>query len=128
MKSLINVSNDVLLKMEPIELLEFLRNEVDLEMPKSINSKTEEIIAQEQMAKATAYVCYFKELETYTKNIKRKKKRKGCSPEEADNLLGCEEVFATYKSCAEKHYDTISRMFSVKRIMLDEMQMNGHVI
>jgi hypothetical protein len=125
MKQIINVSFHSLIEMDPMELSDYLRTEVNLELPVSIDSKADMYHATEMMAKASSYICYFKEMETLTRAIKRQKKRSGCSTETADNLLGCEEIFETYKRIAEQYYEQISKMMTMKRLMLDECKILG---
>lgn len=118
--NMINVKFTSLINMDPLQLATFLRNEVDLMVPDFIDSKENMKIAIEIMNKATSYICYFKEMETLTKSYKRNKRREGCKPEEIDRILGCEEVFETYKKISEQIYDQIVKMMTMKRLMNEE--------
>lgn len=125
MESIIKVKPATLLHMEPMALADFLRSEMELIIPASIDTDKDKKEALEEMNKAAAYICYFREMETLTKTLKRKNKRNGCVPEETDRLLGCEEVFETYKKIAEQTYDYITKMMTMKRLMLDETKLLG---
>lgn len=125
MRQIIQVKPSSLLAMEPETLAEFLRNEVELDTPESIDTPEGRAAAARAMQKATAYICYFREMEALAKARKRKRKRDGCTPEEADNLLGCEEIFEAYKKIAEQHFDQVAKMMTLKRLMLDEVKLLG---
>ena len=97
----VNAKTSTLLAMEPEQLLEYFRDEVNLCLPDNIDTPETRKQATAEMNKAAAYICYFKELEVIAKNRKRAQKRRGCSQEESDRLLGIEEVCEAYKRICE---------------------------
>ena len=128
MDRIISVKPNSLLDMDPLALNNFLSNEIELHFPGEYN--TEENISEfmNNMNRATAYICYFKEMETVAKITKRERKREGCSSEDFDRLLGCEEVFAVYKKMAEQIYEQSVKMITMKRLSLEEMKVTGTAV
>lgn len=129
MEKEINVKLTTLLQMDPINLAFFLDNETELNAIKNFklddNSDMQKIT--DVLNKATSYIVYFREMETLTKIYKRQRKREGCDAALADNLLGCEEVFATFKKQAEQVYDQVTKLMTAKRLNHDEEKMLGKV-
>ncbi len=125
MKSMINLKNSTLIEMDPLSLQNLISNEIDLDLPKSIDSNKEKKEALNMMNKAISYVCYFKELETLARIMKRKAKRDKKDQNEVERLLSCEEIFETYKRISENIYTQISKMMTMKRLMLDETKLLG---
>ena len=121
----VNAKTSTLLAMEPEQLLEYFRDEVTLCLPDNIDTPETRKQATAEMNKAAAYICYFKELEGIAKNRKRAQKRRGCSQEESDRLLGIEEVCEAYKRICETMYDAITKNMTMKRLMLDEVKLLG---
>lgn len=115
----VNAKTSTLLSMEPEQLLEYFKDEVDLHLPDNIDTPEARKQAIAEMNKAAAYICYFKEMEVIAKNRKRAQKRRCCSQEESDRLLGIEEVCEAYKRICETMYDAITKNMTMKRLMLD---------
>lgn len=128
MKRIIPVQPSSLLQMDPIELNNFLNSEVALEMPDTYDVSRDASKFLSNMNAATAYICYFKEMESLAKITKRKQKRQGCTPEESDRLLGCEEVFATFKKIAEQVYEQCAKNMTLKRLVMDETKLTGTMV
>ena len=121
----VNAKTSTLLAMEPEQLLEYFKDEVDLHLPDNIDTPEARKQAVAEMNKAAAYICYFKEMEVVAKNRKRAQKRRGCSQEESDRLLGIEAVCEAYKRICETMYDAITKNMTMKRLMLDEVKLLG---
>lgn len=128
MQRIISMQPSVLLQMDPMELNRFLNDEVALEMPDTYDVIQNSAQFLKNMNAATAYICYFKEMESLAKITKRKEKRKGCSPEESDRLLGCEEVFASFKKIAEQVYEQCAKNMTLKRLVMDETKLTGTMV
>lgn len=128
MQRTISLSPVELLGMEPLDLMEVLKPEVDLKLPENVDTENGKREAVSLMNQASSYACYFKEMETMARITKRDRKREGCSKDEFDRLLGVEEVFETYKRIAEMHYDAVTRMMYTKRLMLEETKMLGKMV
>lgn len=113
---------DELMGMNPIELAELLRKEVDFGKLENLNSPQ---TVTDTINKTISYASYFKELETIARINKRKGKRDKLSPEEQDRLLGVEEVFETYKRIAEMQFDKVVKMMTARRLQIEELKFNG---
>ena len=111
-----------LLSMNPEDLAEKLRKEVDFGKIENLNSPQ---AVTEAINKSIAYASYFKELETLAKINKRKGKREKLPLEEQDRRLGVEEVFETYKRIAEMQYDKVVKMMTARRLQLEETKFLG---
>lgn len=114
---------DELMGMNPIELAELLRKEVDFGKLENLNSPQ---TVTDTINKTISYASYFKELETIARINKRKGKRDKLSPEEQDRLLGVEEVFETYKRIAEMQFDKVVKMMTARRLQIEELKFNGY--
>lgn len=128
MKNVLNLKYNTLLEMDPVSLNTLLHNEVDLDFPKTIDTNEEKNKALGMMNKAAAYICYFKEMETLARTIKRRAKSNKESQKEIDRILSCEEIFETYKRNSERVYEYISKMMTMKRLMLDETKLLGNTV
>lgn len=128
MWNIVNVKPELLLQRDPLELAEFFRQNVEIKIPASIDTDAEKRTAIQEMNKVTSYICYFKELETVARIYKREEKRKGCSAKEADRLIGCEEVVEAFKRICEQCYEQLSKLMTMKRLMLEETKMLGKMI
>lgn len=121
----IQIKPSDLLAMDPMDLAEYLKTQVVFEMPIDVDTPENKRKAVETLSQATAYICYFREMEMFAKYSKRKAKRNKCSPEEADRLIGVEEVFEMYKRIAEQYYDSCSKLMTMKRLQIDETRYMG---
>lgn len=115
-------ATDELMGMDPIELAEKLRKEVDFGKIENLNSPQ---LVTDAINKTISYASYFKELETIARIKKRQAKREKLPPEEQDRRLGVEEVFETYKRIAEMQFDKITKMMTAKRLHIDEIKFVG---
>lgn len=118
-------SSSEMLSLQPMELMELLTQETTFNNLNLDEVSNFEASAIEALNQATAFVCYFKQMETAAKIQKRKAKREKADPEEVDRCMGVEEVFETFKRISEQKYDTIAKIFTAKRLKLDELKMLG---
>lgn len=120
-----NLTSKQLLLLQPMELMELLNGETNFVEVEVLKDDSDFELATSALNQATAFVCYFKQMETAAKIQKREAKRKKVEPEEIDRCLGVEEVFETFKRISEQRYDTIAKIFTAKRLHFDEMKMVG---
>lgn len=114
-----------LLEMEPLDALGLLEKEVCFTPLTELNNEADYQKAASQLNKAAAFICFFRQLETAAKIRKRKARREKKGTEEVERLMGLEEVFETYKKISEQSYDVITRVFTSKRLFLDEYKTMG---
>lgn len=114
-----------MLKMQPIELLEFLNEQMSIkEMPALDNEDAYKEVT-DMLNKATAYACYFRQMETIARIKKREAKQSHASMEEINRCLGIEEVFETFKRISEAQLELIAKTFTAKRLVLEEFRQLG---
>lgn len=118
-------SNETLLDMEPLELLNPLQEEVKFKKLGSIENEEDYAVANEVLNQSAAYICYFRQMETAARIMKRESRRKKKGTEENEKYLGVEEVFETFKKIAETQFELVSKLFTSKRLFLDEARQFG---
>lgn len=125
MRKVIKTNDSDLLGKDPLDLVTLLRAEIDVEVPEALNTQEEVSMAVNAMNKLTAYISYFKEMETIARILKRQQKG---NKEEAVRLLGVEEVFETYKRACEQNYEYVTKLMTMKRLMIDEAKILGKTV
>jgi hypothetical protein len=128
MTPILDVKPNSLVGMEPLELMKFLRSEIDTELFDSLDTDAERKAVVTEMNRLTSYIVYFTEMETFARNAKRTSKRNHESKEETERLLGVEEVFGTYKEMCQQLYTQHSKLMTMKRLMLDEVKLMGKTV
>lgn len=121
------MDNETLLNMDPLELLQHLSGEVRFEDLQSLDTEEMYAVATKNMNAATAYICYFKQMETSARIRKRSAKRNK-EAEEAERLMGVEEVFETFKRISEQQFEYVCKLFTAKRLVLEEFRKQGGTI
>ena len=117
-----------LLAMEPIQLMEIFIGEVSFPELTSLDSEASYSVATDILNRATAYICYFKRMETMARIQKREAKAQRKDTAEVNRCLGIEEVFETFKRISETKLDFVSKMFTAKRLVIEEYKRQGHTI
>lgn len=107
-----------LLKMDPEMLLMYLSRNYQLEVPLSVEEGNGN--AAKMMAKASAYYTYLITIKTHANLLKRTLKRKEVDKEIIEDMLMRETVFESEMARAKQVYDTISRMFTIRRQEIDQ--------
>lgn len=115
------------LQMDPLELVETLSNDVKFTIPDNVETRDNQSLATSTITKATAYASYFTEMEMKAKLLKRTAKANK-DKEEADRLLGVEEVFKSFKEISKMQIENVAKIMTLKRLELDEMRANGRII
>lgn len=112
-------------KMEPIVLLDTLKNEMYFKIPENVNSRENKVIAAQTITKATAYESYCTEMETRAKLLKKAAKATG-KTDEYNRMMAYEDIFKTLKEIAKQHIDNVARLMTLKRLELDEQRQNAN--
>lgn len=115
------------INMQPLELLATLQNEVRFEDLSEIDSRESYATAVNKLNASTAYICYFKQMETAAR-IKKRAAKSAKDTAEYERLMGVEEVFETFKRISEQQYDCIVKMFTAKRLEITEYERQGKMI
>lgn len=116
------MNSDELLKMQPMELISVLNAEVHFSSMPSLDDEAAYATANELLNQATAYICYFKQMETAARIRKREAKRNKEDAAEIDRCMGVEEVFETFKRIAEQQFELVTKSFTSKRLVLEEFK------
>ncbi len=124
MSNLFSCQDSDVLGKDPLDLVAYLRAEVNVNVPSSLETKEDQRKAVQAMNELTAYICYFKEHETIARTLKRSAKTEK-DREKADHYLGVEEVFEAYKRICEQQYECISKMVTMRRLDLEEAKILG---
>lgn len=114
------------LQMDPIELANLMMRELQFEIPTDVETKENQKIAAQTLTKATAYATYFTDMETRAKLLKRAAKT-GKNKDEAERLLGIEEVFKSCKEIAKLQIENVAKIMTLRRLDLDEQKNNGRI-
>lgn len=111
------------LKMDPLELFETLRSDMDFIIPSDVSSPANRKIAAETITKATAYASYFTEMETRAK-LQKKVAKAAKQTDEYNRLLNIEDVFKSLKEVSKMQIENVAKMMTLKRLELDEQRNN----
>lgn len=114
-----------LFSLSPEDVAEFLRRSFSVALPDRLDTEEEKRAAAKAMNELTAWYCYFKEMETSARILKRQAKK---DRREADRLLSIEEIFETYKKICDQNYECLTRQMTLKRLEIDEMRMLGRTV
>jgi hypothetical protein len=114
------------LQMDPIELANLMMRELQFEIPTDVETKENQKIAAQTLTKATAYATYFTDMETRAKLLKRAAKNSK-NKDEAERLLGIEEVFKSCKEIAKLQIENVAKIMTLRRLDLDEQKNNGRI-
>lgn len=115
-----------LMEMDPLTLIAELNSTVIFDNIYDIETEQSKRAAVEAMNKATAYICFFREMEIIARCRKRDARK--TSKDEASRLLGLEEIFEAYKKISEQHYDQIAKIMTMKRLAIDEYKIMGQTV
>ena len=127
MAQIINFNRDNCLAMKPLELSEALRREMIFNIPEEVISNRGNKMASETITKATAYMTFCTEMETTAKIMKREAKAEK-NKEEAERLMGLEEVFNAYKEISKATIENVAKIMTLRRLDLDEQRHNGKIV
>lgn len=114
------------MSMDPIELANLLNDEMEFNIPEDVETRENQRIAADTITKATAYATYFTDMETRAKLMKRAAKASK-NKEEAERLLGIEEVFKSCKEIAKMQIENVAKIMTLRRLDLDEQKNNGRL-
>lgn len=117
-----------MLEMEPMDLIALLEKEVRFNPLPPLENEKDYGLAVERLNQATAFISYFKIMEAAAKVKKREAKRQKLAPEEVDRIMGIEEVFEAFKKVSEQQFENTSKIFTAKRLVLDEFKKNGKMV
>lgn len=109
------------LAMDPLELINYLSNEVDFDTPENVSSADNQKIAADTITKATAYASFFTEMETKARIMKRQAKLKK-EKDDFERLISIEEIFKSYKEIAKMQIENVAKIMTLKRLELEEQK------
>lgn len=109
------------LAMDPLELINYLSNEVDFDTPENVSSADNQKIAADTITKATAYASFFTEMETKARIMKRKAKLSK-NKDDFERLISIEEIFKSYKEIAKMQIENVAKIMTLKRLELEEQK------
>lgn len=112
-----------LMELEPEEVLIFFIDELrnDSFKTTTIDSGEDKRRSANILNKMASYNCYFAEMRQMAKLTKRKAKSESAKKEIIDKALGLEEVFDTLCSFCDNQINVITKIMTLKRLELDEM-------
>lgn len=120
-----NYTDNDLLSMDPMDVLNYLKYRVNVCIPESIRSEEEKAKASKMLIHTASWSCYLREMEQRARLQKRIAKACREDKSEFERLLGLEETFQTYKKNCEQIYDAILKQMTMARLQLDEVKYLG---
>lgn len=118
-----DLTAEEMLKMEPVELIEYINSKFKVDVPINIESQQEINNASKRMAVAASYYSFFQSLKSQANVLKRYLKRTKADKILIEDMIDRENIFDTQASIMKQTYDTISRLFTIKHRELDELKM-----
>lgn len=112
-----------LLNMDPLELVDFLAKRCKVNIPLSINTQEEGMLASKELAKASAYYAYLSPMKMRANVLKRKLKVAGADKILIEDMLSRETIFESQMNVMKQCYETISRLFTIKHKDLEELKL-----
>lgn len=114
-----------LIETEPEDILNFFITELrdDSFNITTIDSGEDKRRCADTLNKMASYNSYFAEMRQMAKLTKRRLKSESVEKEIVDKALGLEEVFDTLCSFCENQINVITKLMTLKRLELDEMDM-----
>lgn len=116
-----------ILQKEPLELMDYFNGVVSYPDMVPLDEEKKYQTAVEILNKATAFICYFSQLETAARIHKRNAKKERNSKEN-ERYIGIEDVCRTFKEISKQQYDNVLRCFTAKRLILEEFRQQGKMI
>lgn len=118
---------DELLKMEPQDVLMYLKNQMQVYIPPSIKTSADKAAASKMLVHTANWSCFLREMEQRARLEKRIMRIEKRDRLEIERMLGLEEVFEMYKKNCEQVYDTILKQMTLARLQIDEAKFLGAV-
>ena len=118
------IKRDEFLSMESNILQEYVEKEFFIELPESLDSEDDMKNAIGILSKATSYYSYLSNMAVIAKLEKRRLKRDGASKEDVEKALSVEEIFSNAADIAKATYNAVSRMFTIKQQIAEELKMS----
>lgn len=132
-----NYSRSDLLKLEPLELHEYLTDNFTITIPDRLDSVEEVSRTAELISKTTAYYSFLESMRVeanlkktiykdYAANTDDPDLKKAHQKESA-NMLKREQIFESMVKIMDRTYQSISRMITIKQQVNKEIEMSGKV-
>ena len=118
-----NETQSSLLRMEPLELLEYLVGEFTIEIPVSIDSVEDLNTAGILLGRCASNYSFLTTQAMMAKLVKRNLKLEKADKVEIEKALSREEIFTMFADMAKTSYNAISRMITVRSQATEEMKM-----
>lgn len=119
----INISMPEIFSMNPEELLYRLQAQVPNRIPISVDTVEEMTEAGRLLGEYASWYSYLTSMSIAAKLRKRALKQEKADKKEIEDALSREEIFASYADMAKASYNAVSRMFTVKQQINDELKM-----
>ena len=117
---------ETILNMNPLELIRYLHEEFNVELPTRLISTEDMEQASELLLRFAAQYAYLAELLSYAKVAVRVAKRE-YPKEEWENMVDRKEAIERRLDIVKQQYAAISRAVTVKTDVNREMSMSGNV-
>ena len=118
----VTLNQNALFSMDPTSLIEILMQDMQFVIPDDVETDANRRIASNTLTKAHAFETFFSEMELKARLRKRAAKASK-NKEEAERMLGIEEVFKTCKEISKLQIDNVSKIMTLRRLALDEEKM-----
>lgn len=116
---------ETILNMNPLELIRWLHDEFNVELPTRLISTEDMETASELLLRFSAQYAYLAELLSYAKVAVRVAKRE-YPKEEWENMVDRKEAIERRLDIAKQQYAAVSRAITVKADVDREMSMSGN--
>ncbi len=116
-----------LLEMKAEELVPYMMQICTISLPEKIDSIEEMQYASGLLSKASALYSFASNL-ALTSNIRKRNFKKEKKKDEYEEEIAREMVFNSFSEQLKMSYNTVSRMFSIKQQISQELKMLGETI
>lgn len=123
-----NYNIDELLSMEPLGLLNLLKEEFDRDVPEIIETTEDLRLAGRALGILAADYSYLTQLAVYAKLDVREKKRSDPKNKEAvEDAIDRKSVIEAFLNGADMRYKAVSRMLTTKQQINEELRMTDSI-
>lgn len=119
------LTNQQILNMDPIKLVDWLTNNYSYEIPTSLSTVGELEKAGQMLGMLTNKYTYLATTLAYLKITLKSLKRQGKNSEEVEDMMMRRDVFQTLTDVVKQEYQAVSRMITVKQEINAELKMNS---
>jgi hypothetical protein len=118
-----NLPNENIFKLEPEELLYWLNQNFNDDVPIALNTTQELKDAGELLGKLMNVYSYLNSLSLHARLQVRNLKKNKSEKEEIDKAIDRKEILSSYADTIKLRYNAVSRMITVRKQVEDELKM-----